>query len=383
MTNAALPTGIRPLPILQTMEDGPQRLIHLGALVSYLLTRIDEHEFPNRDIPLFLAEKIRQHERFLEDVRAVRYACQIRNRLYPGAPEGPFPTSEEIREACAAMMTAVNDLIADVSPDVAHAVRSSNEITPGKGQIVSVANQKGGVGKTTTSINLAAGLALLGKRVLLIDLDPQGNATSGLGVDKNALDGTVYDCMVEGTPVSEVTLPTLLENLYLAPSNRDLVGAEVELVEVEGREFRLAKAVGDFNREFDYVFIDSPPSLSLLTINGLTTAHGVVITLQCEFYALEGLSELIQTIRLVRDKINPRLRLQGVLLTMYQHTRLSQQVIDDVRGHLGDKAYETVIPRNVTLGEAPSFGKPAVCYDAKSAGAQAYFALAQEFAAHG
>ena len=251
------------------------------------------------------------------------------------------------------------------------------------GRVIVIANQKGGVGKTTTAINLSACMAAAGKKTLLIDLDPQGNATSGLGVQKQSLKRSVYDALVDHVLLAEVAQPTMVDGLTIAPANKELVGAEIELVDAPEREFRLRRQVESVRDSFDYVFIDCPPSLGLLTLNGLVAADGVLITLQCEYYALEGLSELLHTIVLVRDKLNPRLRLEGVLLTMYQHTNLSKQVMDDVRAHLGQKVYETVIPRNVTLSEAPSFGKPVIYYDLKSPGAQAYLALAREVAARG
>ncbi|MCX5770537.1 MAG: AAA family ATPase [Candidatus Hydrogenedentes bacterium] len=251
------------------------------------------------------------------------------------------------------------------------------------GRVIVIANQKGGVGKTTTAINLSACMAAAGMKTLLIDLDPQGNATSGLGVQKQALSRSVYDTLVDHVALAEVVQPTLVDGLMVVPATKDLVGAEIELVDVPEREYRLRRQVEQIRDAYDYVFIDCPPSLGLLTLNGLVAADGVLITLQCEYYALEGLSELLHTIVLVRDKLNPRLRLQGVLLTMYQHTNLSKQVMDDVRAHLGQKVYETVIPRNVTLSEAPSFGKPVIYYDVKSPGARAYLALAREVAARG
>ena len=251
------------------------------------------------------------------------------------------------------------------------------------GRVIAVANQKGGVGKTTTAVNLAACMAALGRRTLLIDLDPQGNATQGVGMDKNAELATTYDVLVNGLGIAEVKRDTGMAELELVASNRELVGAEVELVAQPEREFRLRKAVDLVRDDHDYIFIDCPPSLSLLTLNGLVAADAVLITLQCEYYALEGLGELLQSIILVRNSLNPDLAVQGVLLTMYQHTNLCKQVIDDVREHLGAKVFQTIIPRNITLSEAPSFGKPVIYYDARSSGAQAYTALAKELIARG
>lgn len=246
------------------------------------------------------------------------------------------------------------------------------------GRVIAIANQKGGVGKTTTAVNLSACLATSGKRVLLVDLDPQGNATSGLGIEKNAQENTLYSAMIGDMALNDLILKTSVENLSLVPSNKDLAGAEVELVDMKQREFRLRDALKSPRKDFDYVIIDCPPSLSLLTVNGLAATDRVIITLQCEYYALEGLSELLQTVVLIRDNLNRALELQGILLTMFQHTNLSKQVIADVRAHLGDKVFETVIPRNVRLSEAPSFGMPVIFYDERSAGAQAYIALARE-----
>ena len=239
------------------------------------------------------------------------------------------------------------------------------------------------MGKTTTAVNLSACMAAANKKTLLIDLDPQGNATQGLGIDKNSVEGSVYDLLVNDKSVAEVALTTEWDNLFIVPSNRELVGAEVELIDEEGREFRLKTRLTEALNDYDYIFIDCPPSLSILTLNGLVAADGVLVTLQCEYYALEGLSELLQTIILVRDNLNPELTVFGVLLTMYQHTNLCKQVMDDVRGHLGESVFQTIIPRNVTLSEAPSFGKPVIYYDLKCAGSQGYLALAREVITRG
>jgi chromosome partitioning protein len=251
------------------------------------------------------------------------------------------------------------------------------------GRVIALANQKGGVGKTTTAINLAASLAAAERRVLAVDADPQGNLTSGLGRKAAGPRPSVYDAVIEGRPLEAVVLPTDLPHLDLAPSDRNLTGAEVELVPLEGREFRLKEALATVTSRYDYVFIDCPPSLGLLTLNALTAADGLVIPLQCEYFALEGISDLMNTLQRVRRGLNPGLEIDGVLLTMVdERTNLSQQVMGEIRAHFKEKVYRTVIPRSVRLGEAPSFGKPILLYDIRSKGAEAYLDLAKEVMAH-
>lgn len=246
-------------------------------------------------------------------------------------------------------------------------------------RVLAISNQKGGVGKTTTSVNLAACLAADGKRTLLIDLDPQGNASSGLGVDKSGLEKTIYDVIIRGIPLEEIYCRTVISGLTVAPANTDLVGAELELTAAIAREHRLTDAIGPIAQDFDYIIIDCPPSLGLLTLNALTAATSVLVPLQSEYYALEGLGELTRTIGLIQRRLNPGLTWEGVVLTLYDgRNRLSQQVADDVREHLGDKVFETIIPRNVRLGEAPSFGEPILTYDPRAKGSLAYRALARE-----
>ncbi|HET7712173.1 MAG TPA: ParA family protein [Thermoanaerobaculia bacterium] len=248
-------------------------------------------------------------------------------------------------------------------------------------RIVALANQKGGVGKTTTAINLGASLAACERRVLLIDLDPQANATSGMGLPKDE-ERSMYPVLVEQLPLREIIRPTELPTLFLAPSSVDLVGAELELGATEHREYRLSIALKDAVSDFDYVLIDSPPSLGLLTINGLTAAQSVLVPMQCEYFAIEGIAQLLNTIERVRESLNPNLEIEGIALTMYdERMNLSRQVAEEVRSHFGEKVYRTVIPRNVRLGEAPSFGKPIILYDIRSRGSEAYVNLAREFIA--
>ena len=245
-------------------------------------------------------------------------------------------------------------------------------------KIIAVTNQKGGVGKTTTTVNLAACLAEVGKRVLLVDIDPQGNATSGLGKSEET-ETTVYDVLIDGVAAADAVLDTGFGELHLIPSGIELAGAEIELVGVENRESLLKAALEPLRVRYDYIFIDCPPSLSLLTLNALTAADSVLIPIQCEYYALEGVGQLVNTIKLMRKKLNPQLAVEGILLTMYDaRTNLCAQVVQEVRNHFRDEAFATMIPRNVRLSEAPSYGLPIHLYDGRCSGSQAYRALAKE-----
>jgi len=252
------------------------------------------------------------------------------------------------------------------------------------GKVIAVANQKGGVGKTTTAVNLGACLALAARKVLLIDIDPQSNSTSGIGIENTDIIDSIYPVLVNGVDLKSKIRKTEIENLFVVPSNRNLTGAEVELVSEIAREFRLKNAIENIRDEYKYILIDCPPSLGLLTVNSLVASDTVLIPIQCEYYALEGISHLIKTIELIKKNLNKMLEIEGILLTMFDsRTNLSQQVVDEVRRYFGLKVYKTIIPRNVRLSEAPSFGKPVVLYDILSKGAEAYLSLAEEVLAHG
>ncbi|WP_258361122.1 ParA family protein [Moorella sulfitireducens] len=247
------------------------------------------------------------------------------------------------------------------------------------GKVIAIANQKGGVGKTTTAVNLSAFLAQEGKQVLLVDIDPQGNATSGLGIDRLHIEHCVYDVIINSVPIASIIIKTGVPHLDLVPATIELAGAEVELVTAIAREQKLKKALQDVKNNYDYIIIDCPPSLGLLTVNALTAAEGVLIPIQCEYYALEGLGQLLNTIQLVNRHLNSRLKIEGVVLTMFDpRTNLSMQVVDEVKNHFSAKVFKSIIPRNVRLSEAPSYGQPISIYDPRSRGAEAYKELALE-----
>ena len=263
---------------------------------------------------------------------------------------------------------------------------SPDSNSPRKTRVLAVSNQKGGVGKTTTAINLGTALAAIGEKVLIVDMDPQGNASTGLGVPRETRRITIYDVIVDGRSVDESAVETTVPGLHIIPADSDMSGVEIELSQADRRSYRLRDALqgqgGDGHTRYDYVLIDCPPSLNLLTLNAMAAADAVLVPLQCEFFALEGLSQLMKTIEMVRQSLNPSLEIQGLVLTMYdRRSTLSGQVAADVRAHFGDKVYDAVIPRNVRVAEAPSFGKPALIYDLKCAGSQAYLKLAREVVA--
>ncbi len=250
---------------------------------------------------------------------------------------------------------------------------------PSKPTVLAIANQKGGVGKTTTAVNLSAALADFGKRVLVVDLDPQGNATTGLGINPRELEVSIYDVLMKQLPIENVVEPTMVKNLFLCPATIDLAGAEIELVSAFSRELRLKKALEQVRQEYDYIMIDCPPSLGLLTVNALSAADSVVVPIQCEYYALEGLSQLYRNVNLIQSSLNDALTISHVVMTMYDaRTNLAEQVVADVREYCGDTVCTTIIPRNVRLSEAPSYGKPITVFDPSSRGAIAYRELAKE-----
>ena len=252
------------------------------------------------------------------------------------------------------------------------------------GRVIAVANQKGGVGKTTTAINLSACLAEKGQKVLAIDMDPQGNMTSGLGIDKDEVEKNIYDLMIGQVGVEEVLQKEAIENLDIIPTSIDLSAAEIELIGVDDKEFIIRNAIAPIKDNYDYIIIDCPPSLSMLTINAMTTADSVLVPIQCEYYALEGLSQLIHTVELVKERLNPILEIEGVVFTMYDsRTNLSLQVVENVKEHLNENIYKTIIPRNVRLAEAPSYGMPINMYDSRSSGAENYRLLAAEVISRG
>ncbi|MCF8070244.1 MAG: AAA family ATPase [Desulfobacterales bacterium] len=246
-------------------------------------------------------------------------------------------------------------------------------------QIICIANQKGGVGKTTTAINLSAALAVSGKKTLIVDCDPQGNATTGIGIDKSTIDNSLYHGLIGSATARKIVIESEIENLHIIPSRVELIGFEVEMMSAPDREMSLKNMLSDMNDRYDYIIIDCPPSLSLLTVNAMTAAGSLIIPLQCEFYALEGLGQLLQTVKRIKQSLNPDLKVAGILLTMFdKRTNLAHQVAEDAESYFSEMMFETIVPRNVRLGEAPSFGKPILLYDPESVGAKSYNSLAEE-----
>lgn len=296
-----------------------------------------------------------------------------------GADERPASGGEEDNAPGAAAVERLRGSARDISARRYLADPSEEEAKPPLPRVLAIANQKGGVGKTTTAVNLGASLAELGYRVLIIDLDPQGNATTGLGINARNLDTSVYDVILHDVAIEDCIEPTNLRNLFLVPATIDLAGAEIELVPAFSRELRLKRAIDAVLEDFDYVLIDCPPSLGLLTVNALAAAGEVAVPIQCEYYALEGLGQLLNNIERVRANLNPRLTVSTIILTMYDaRTRLAEQVVEEVRSHFGSRVCRSVVPRTVRLSEAPSFGQPIIVFDPSSRGATAYRELARE-----
>ncbi len=315
---------------------------------------------------------------------AQRSATQKPAEQKPAAPDASSTTASPAAESAAptteaAAGAAAGDSVQTNTDDTAAAPLKPAAQAGPQPRIIAVANQKGGVGKTTTAVNLATALAACGKQVLIIDLDPQGNASTGLGLDRQNRKPGAYELLVDGAKLDEATKPTNVPNMWIVPTTPDLAGAEIELIDLERREYRLKDALSAGPLNYDFILIDCPPSLTLLTLNAMVAADCVLVPLQCEFYALEGLSQLSKTIERVKKHLNPVLEIQGVVLTMFdKRSSLNEQVASDVRTHFGEKVYDTAIPRNVRIAEAPSYGMPALLYDVRCAGSQAYILLAAE-----